>query len=185
MQQHKLTAIAMLVLATTGIAGEDVTHPQLRDELISMREQDQKYRLSGRRNRHLAARADSANQSRLRAIVKEFGWPTQPMVGAKASEGAWLIAQHADNDPAFQRTTLATITPLSERGLVPKAHVAYLYDRISRPQRFGTQGACIGKGKWEPREIADAALVEERRKAMDLEPLAEYVEFASTVLCSE
>ena len=44
MQQHKLTAVAMLFLVTMGIAGEDVTHPQLRDELISMREQDQKCR---------------------------------------------------------------------------------------------------------------------------------------------
>ena len=185
MQQHELMAIAMLLLVTTGIAAEDVTHPQLRDELISMREQDQKYRLPGGRDEQLAARADLANQYRLRAIVKEFGWPTVPMVGAKAVEGAWLIVQHADNDLAFQRTALASITPLADRGLIPKPHVAYLYDRVSKPQRFGTQGACVGKGKWEPREIADAAAVEERRKAMDLEPLAEYIGFASTVLCSE
>jgi hypothetical protein len=175
----------MLLMAITAMAAQEVTHPQLRDELMAMRERDQKHRLPGQRDERLTAQADAANQSRLRAIVKEFGWPTLPMVGLKASQGAWLIVQHADNDLAFQQATLALITPLSEQGLVPKAHVAYLHDRVSKPQRFGTQGACVGKGKWEPREIADAALVEERRKSMGLEPLAEYVKMASEFLCSK
>lgn len=52
-----------------------------------------------------------------------------------------------------------------------------------QPQRYGTQGRCNAEHRFEPREMEDPANVDERRKAMDLPPLREYIEFATRHLC--
>ena len=184
MPLRRLVVLTILVWGWWPAAfAQDVSHAALRDELIAMREQDQRYRMPGEYNEELATQADRANRSRLREIIKDLGWPTLPMVGKTAAQGAWLIVQHADDEPDFQKQILSLITPLAESGLVPKEHVAYLHDRVNKPQRYGTQGACVGQGKWQPREIEEPALVDERRKAMGMQSLSEYIQTASRFLC--
>ncbi|KAK0351541.1 hypothetical protein LTR94_024562, partial [Friedmanniomyces endolithicus] len=72
---------------------------------------------------------------------------------ARASNAAWLMAQHADRDPQFQ----AMMEPLVKSGEVSLANYAYLFDRIAvgadRPQRYGTQGRCTGPELWEPNTL--------------------------------
>jgi hypothetical protein len=50
---------------------------------------------------HLArpVRAGGGNLKQFKEIIAVCGWPKN----AKDSHGAWLLAQHADSDPAFQR----------------------------------------------------------------------------------
>ena len=70
---------------------------------------------------------------------------------------------------------LESLTPGQTR---PKS-VAYLYDRVAnaegRPQKFGTQGNCQPDGTWAPYPIEDPDEVDARRKAVGLNPLAEYI----------
>ena len=55
-------------------------------------------------------RIDTENTDRLRRILSQRGWPGKSLVGEQGAHDAWLIAQHADQDPAFQREALDLLT---------------------------------------------------------------------------
>jgi hypothetical protein len=97
------------------------------------------------------------------------------MVGEEAAKDAWLLAQHADSDKAFQLKVLALMEPLVQQHQASPKDYAYLYDRTHYPQRYGTQGTCVSRTEWQPFEIDDIAHVEERRRALKMPPLADYV----------
>jgi hypothetical protein len=59
--------------------------------------------------RATVASINAANLSRLKGIVAEFGFPTLAMVGPEGANAAWLLTQHADDDPAFQKHVLTLI----------------------------------------------------------------------------
>jgi hypothetical protein len=125
-----------------------------------------------------AAVLDRRNTEWLKTIVETEGWPTISKVGSPASQQAWLLAQHADADPAFQLRVLRLMEPLTRSGEVSKRNYAYLYDRvmlkIAGRQRYATQMTCSG-GKRVPSPLEDEGAVERERSVMELEPLAEYM----------
>src|SRR5262245_20457116 len=55
---------------------------------------------------------DRACTKRMKEIVDEVGWPVAAKVGKLAANDAWLLVQHADQDPDFQRRCLKLIEPL-------------------------------------------------------------------------
>lgn len=126
------------------------------------------------------AAVDQRNTQRLREIVDEIGWPTRSKVGDKAEHLAWLIVQHADRDLAFQRRCLALMEDEPPDEVCPR-HLAYLEDRIrvaeGRPQRFGTQLTMTPQGL-DAKSLEDPAHVDDRRRRVGLEPLADYVKGA-------
>ena len=85
---------------------------------------------------------DKEHTARLKAVVAAHGWPGKSLVGEKAAHAAWLLVQHADADPAFQRRCLHLMERLPP-GEVSVKDLAYLTDRVllaeGKPQRFGTQ----------------------------------------------
>ena len=120
---------------------------------------------------------DRKNTARLKEIVDQHGWPGKSLVGAAGAQDAWLLVQHADRDPAFQKRCLELMTPLVAQGEVSAVNVAYLTDRVrvaeGKPQVYGTQFR-QADGKMEPSPIEDEARVDERRKSVGLPPLAQY-----------
>ncbi|HYU78677.1 MAG TPA: DUF6624 domain-containing protein [Vicinamibacterales bacterium] len=116
------------------------------------------------------------NAARLAAIVEQRGWPGVSLVGAAAAEAAWLIAQHAIGEPEFQRRCLRALQDAASRGEVPLWQPAMLEDRIrmfeGRPQIYGTQLEPDEEGRPRPYQIDDPDGVEQRRKAVGLEPLS-------------
>lgn len=86
----------------------------------------------------------------LKKIIAQYGWPTISQFGAEADLNAWLIAQHAESDIAFQKEVLAIIGELIKNGESDPANYAYLFDRIAieenRNQRYGTQYCCDESG---------------------------------------
>jgi hypothetical protein len=124
------------------------------------------------------AALDRRNTEWLKEIVEAEGWPTISKVGAPASQQAWLLAQHADADPAFQLRVLGLMEPLTRSGEVSKRNYAYLYDRvmlkIAGKQRYATQMTCRG-GKRVPSPLEDEGAVGRERAAMGLDPLADYM----------
>ena len=84
----------------------------------------------------------------------------------------------ADLDVAFQKDVLKRLEPLAAAGDTDPKNFAFLYDRVAtneeRPQRYGTQGECLGPGSWKPNPLQEPARVDELRAAIGLEPLSEY-----------
>jgi len=121
---------------------------------------------------------DLDNTEWLKAHVAEHGWPTVSEVGPRSANAAWLIAQHADMDPAFQLHALQLMEPLAATGEAHAANFAILSDRVSLKlsgtQRYGTQLSCRG-GSREALQIEDAEQVDAWRAAVGMGPLADYV----------
>jgi len=121
---------------------------------------------------------DAANTKRLKEIVAEHGWPGRSLVGRDGALAAFLIAQHADADPAFQERCLELMQAASP-GEVSPGDVAYLTDRVrvnsGQPQLYGTQ-FWMPNGALVPRPIEDPDLLDARREAAGLIPMSEYLE---------
>jgi hypothetical protein len=156
---------------------------RLRDELIAMDAQDQAVRAELAADGSLfdgyhprMETVHRANAARLRAVVDDVGWTVEPLVGADGAAAAWRIAQHAIGEPDFQRRCLRLLQDAAARGDVPAWQPAMLEDRIrmfeGRPQRYGTQLEPDDDGRLRPYTIEDPEHVDDRRRAVGLEPLA-------------
>lgn len=147
-----------------------------RAELIEMARIDQEMRNESTETGEWDASVDEHNTARLKQIIDEIGWPRISQVGFEAAQDAWLLAQHADADVAFQESCLIAIRQLSADEY-QSSNLAYLEDRVrvntGRPQLYGTQ--FMGSGSdFDPRPIEDEAHVDERRAVVGLGPLDEY-----------
>ena len=124
------------------------------------------------------AAADGENLPWLRQVIADVGWPGRSLVGEAGADAAWLLAQHADRDPAFQRRCLNLLTAAVERGEATIVQQAYLTDRVllheGKPQEYGTQ-AIARDGRFEPRKLRDPDHVDQRRARVGLGSLAGYL----------
>lgn len=183
--------IAARVLADLGVASalrERLTGVMnLREELVRRRERDQapmrQMQVGGPVDPGLTAQLDATirdNTAWLGGVIQEWGWPGRSLVGDDGADAAWLLAQHSDHDPAFQRTCLDLVAAAADRGDASQSNLAYLTDRVLLKERgmqvYGTQFTSGLSGP-EPQPIEDPDGVDERRAAMGLGPLAEYAEF--------
>ncbi len=157
---------------------------ELRHELLRRREVDQ----APRRKMRPGTPVDSADIERLKSIhgdnvewltqvIKERGWPGRSLAGIDGADAAWLIAQHADDYPDFQRQCLRLIEAAVATEEATTRNLAYLTDRVMLKdrgvQRFGTQFT-VGADGPEPLPLEDPDRVDELRAGAGLEPLEEY-----------
>src|SRR5205814_4930640 len=70
---------------------------------------------------------DGKNVSRLREILKQYGWPGKALVGTDGANAAWTIAQHGGE--LFLRQTVPLMRAAAERGDLDWALVAQSIDR--------------------------------------------------------
>lgn len=166
-----------------------VTNPALRQELLKMIEQDQAIRSElikkgiAQPDEALLARMraiDSANTSRVKAIVRQYGWPGPELVGTDGTEAAFYLVQHAEL--AFQREMLPLVRDAYRAGKLSGQSYALLVDRVlvgeGKPQVYGTQAKRFEEWKGEEpvlEPIDDEANVDKRRAEVGLFPLAEYI----------
>jgi hypothetical protein len=117
---------------------------------------------------------DSANTAELKEIIAACGWPA----GQKASHNAWLLAQHADKDPAFQRSVKELLEAAVKNGTAAPRDLAYLADRIAvaegRPQEYGTQFTMPDRCTLTLLPVDSREQVNRRRQAVGLPSLEEY-----------
>ena len=122
--------------------------------------------------------ADGENLPWLKDVIAGHGWPGKSLVGDDGAQAAWLLVQHADADPEFQRQCLDLMTAAVEAGEAKKHLLAYLTDRVllaeGRQQEYGTQVVARG-GQWVPRNLRDPDDVDARRAAAGLDTIAEYL----------
>lgn len=74
--------------------------------------------------------ADGENLPWLRQVITDVGWPGRSLVGEDGAHAVWLLAQHADRDPAFQHRYLDLLIAAVERGEATIVQQAYLTDRV-------------------------------------------------------
>jgi len=149
----------------------------LRAELLRRGDADQAARSAFAGGAAGAARIiamDEDNAAWLATIVERVGWPGYSLVGEDGAHAAWLLAQHADRNPDFQRRCLEFLTQAVARGDASPAHLAHLTDRVllssGKEQIYGTQiTACAGR--YVPGRLRDAASVDSRRAAVGLDPI--------------
>jgi hypothetical protein len=119
---------------------------------------------------------DEENTKWLKGLIEKHGWPTNTLAGKDGASAAWLLVQHADADPKFQRHCLDLMAKVPKEG-ISQTNLAYLTDRVllaeGKRQLYGTQFHFEG-GKWQARPLEDEANVDKRRAEAGLPPLAEY-----------
>ncbi len=156
--------------------------PDLRAEIEQRVEEDQRERhrlLTNPQNqedRRRIQRLDAANLAWLKTAMKDRV-PTVAQVGESGVHWAWLLVQHADDDPQFQLSLQPLFAERQRAGELPADDLARLADRVllaaGRPQRFGTQCDWLA-GRFKPKGVVDLAAIEANRRALDLMSLADY-----------
>lgn len=153
--------------------------PELRSELLRRAQEDQAARSGPDLDWEAVRAVDAENRAWLKTVVAEVGWPGRSVAGEDGAHAAWLLAQHADPDPAFQRTCLDLLSEAVKHGEATLAELAYLTDRVllaeDKPQEYGTQLHGQEEG-WAPRNLRDPDNVDERRAAMTLGPLRDNID---------
>lgn len=123
---------------------------------------------------------DQFNRTWLKETIARRGWFRISVDGEKASDAAFNMIQHADDDVAFQQAMLALVEKEVAAKEASPSNYAYLWDRVAvntgKPQRYATQGTCHGPGDWRPNTLEDPANVDARRTAYGIDwPLKDYI----------
>lgn len=176
---------------------KSVPYADIRDEIWRIQREDQGIRVLWislpketadtikAQVRNEMRRVDERNTRRAAQILDAFGkWPGADVLGASADQTLWLCIQHADQRPEIAVRYLPMLKAAVDEKRTDPMHYAYLVDRIrmheGREQVYGTQTYKIkeedGRSFFFVVPIEDVEHVDERRAAMGMEPLAEYLE---------
>jgi hypothetical protein len=158
--------------------------PELRDELLALRAADLELREELIRDGTLfvgyhprMAELHRRHNARLRQILAAHGWPGNRLVGGDGATAAWLLLQHAILDPPLMRLAVPLVAQAVANGECDPVSLAMLTDRIltleGKPQQYGTQHDWDAEGHMSPLPIAAPEAVDERRRAVGLDSLAE------------
>ncbi|GAB3339788.1 hypothetical protein GCM10027299_52670 [Larkinella ripae] len=111
-------------------------------------------------------------------ISQVGGYPGKTAVGQPLDQVAFLIIQHS-TDRAVHEKYLPMVTEAAQKGELDKAGVAFLTDQVKvqkkEKQIYGTQIHINNQGQKDVYPIEDEANLDQRRKQMDLEPMAAYL----------
>lgn len=158
------------------------TDAALRDQLLTMRKEDQDARFRNINGANKAAdvaalgQLDASLTSQLKTIVAAHGWPTIQLVGSDASDGAMLILIHSP-DHAWQRAMISQLTPLAQQDKIDGSSLALLTDKElvaeHKLQRYGTQFKFVD-GQAMMFAVEDPAHLDQRREQALLPPMSVY-----------
>ncbi len=99
--------------------------------------------------------------------------------------GPWHAPERTD--PAFQQQALELMRAAARAGQADRIELAYLTDRVAvntgRLQIYGTQITCVD-GDIAPAPLVDPEHVDERRAAVGLGPLQEYLDSFPDDICA-
>lgn len=167
---------------------DQVTSPDLRDELHERAQRDQAARkawaaegmVADSRAASVVYENDASNVIWLKERVWHGGFPTPAQVGPRGVNDAWLLVQHADRDPGFQQSVLDLLAPRVADGTIAASDYALLVDRVrihrDLPQVYGSQYEDVpGKpGQMRMLPVEDPAHLDARRASVGLMPSHDY-----------
>jgi len=118
---------------------------------------------------------DAAHLVRLKAILRNHGWPSRFEVGDDGAHAFWLLVQHADS--GFMSECLPKMERAVRRGEAAARDYAYLLDRVrmqrGEAQVYGTQFRIEADGQLRLYPMVDPDQVDERRRKVGLPSMAE------------
>lgn len=122
------------------------------------------------------------NQKTIERYFVKYGFLGFKEVGAESSHHFWLLVQHCDHDPKFQKRVLAKMDKEIQKKNAKPENYAYLFDRVQvnagEKQKFGTQVTYLAKttGRAVPKiGLLDPANVDRLRANYNLPPLKKYL----------
>jgi hypothetical protein len=120
---------------------------------------------------------DADNLQWLKKLVSDSGIPTVAQVGESGVHWAWLLVQHATEEPSFQLSVQPIFAQRQAAGELPADDLARLTDRVlvkaGKPQRFGTQFDWYS-GHFKPKGVLNMAEIEANRRQLGLMSLKDY-----------
>ncbi len=129
------------------------------------------------------------NAQILNRIVDRIGYPTVEKVGKEANDAAWLVIQHSIGQPEFMRKCAALLEKAVNEDQADSRQLAYLTDRIAvsegRQQLYGTQFDWDEKGEMSPSPFDDREKVDQRRRSIGLNSLAEQTDIMRNQVVAE
>jgi len=122
----------------------------------------------------------TTNQKRVKEIFEEYGFAGFNLVGEEGSSNFWLIVQHSDHNPNFQKKILEKMKVEVDKGNADSRNYGLLVDRVKlntgQAQVYGTQvDYNLEICQAFPKNLADSINVNKRRKEIGLEPIEEYL----------
>lgn len=128
---------------------------------------------------------DSINEKKVLHIIDNYGWLGKNKVGELANQTLWLVIQHAAID--IQEKYLPYLEVSVKNNESDGWYLAFLKDRIlmrkGEKQYYGTQAKKDKKsGFTYIYPIANVSNVNERRKAIGLNSIEEYVKVNNYIL---
>jgi hypothetical protein len=185
--KHALVIILLNLIGTlTAIGQEKITNPKLQSLLDSMAVVDQQVQQEAMSatGEEVEKRIKKMNETfkshtvLLKQIVASSGFPGFSQVGKEGSQNFWLLVQHSDDDPAFQKQVLRLMEKEVKKKNASARNYAYLLDRVNInsgvAQVYGTQLE-YKNGKAQAKNLEDPKNVNQRRAKAGLEPLEEYL----------
>ncbi len=130
----------------------------------------------------------TAHKVHVEKLFKQYGYLGFDKVGKDGSDNFWLIVQHCDKFPGFQKKVLRAMDKQVQKKNANPKNYAYLYDRVEvnagHKQLFGTQVeydvAKTGRA-FVKNGLTDSVNVDILRKRYDLNPLKEYLNIMTTM----
>lgn len=172
------------------VTGDKVEFNQdLVDELKKMAEIDQvaayipqgKYKkLSQEEWNSFKDSVFTTHQKRLLKIFKKNGFVGIDIAGNEGSMNFWLMVQHSDHNPDFQKEVLKKMKIEVDKENADPSNYGLLVDRVKlntgHAQIYGTQVTYnMHTGQAYPKKLADSVTVNKRRKSIGLEPIEIYL----------
>lgn len=122
----------------------------------------------------------TTNQKRVKEIFDQYGFVGFNLAGEEGSSNFWLIVQHSDHNPEFQKNILEKMKVEVDKGNANSRNYGLLVDRVKlntgQAQVYGTQvDYNMEICQAFPRNLADSVNVNKRRKEIGLEPIEEYL----------
>lgn len=129
----------------------------------------------------------TSDKKRVEVMFNKYGFLGFDKVGKEGSNQFWLLVQHSDKYPEFQKKVLKSMNKEVKHGNANSNNYAYLYDRVKvnagEKQLFGTQvtyetettGRAIAKNG-----LADSINVDKLRKEYGLDSLKNYLNEMTT-----
>jgi len=122
----------------------------------------------------------TTHQKRIEEIFNDYGFVGYDLVGKKGSQDFWLVVQHSDHNPEFQKEVLEKMKKEVDKENADSKSYALLVDRVKlntgQKQIYGTQVDYNFKlAQAYPKKLADSINVNQRRKSVGLEPLEVYL----------
>ena len=158
---------------------QNLDYKSIAEKIISLQDADiavrDKLAKNGQLNDGYNAemrRLHNSNAKVLSEIMDVIGYPTIEKVGTEANAAAWLVVQHAIDQPVFMKKCAKLLQKAVSEQQADAKHLAYLTDRIAvfkgNPQLYGTQFDWDENGELSPNPFDNLDKVNERRKSIGL-----------------